>query len=169
MISLINGAIFCIGLNGTTTRLFPLLPGYHLIKCYMVNNLHLYPQYIVGTSLVEAVDVELNSREHILQVLRNKLPKAQDNMKQYADRHRIPHTFQVGDWVFFKIRPYWKTSVVGHRMNKLSKRYYGPCHNASHTQLDLPEETLNNQPIIQPLSILDWKDSTEDVDTSPME
>ncbi|MCI39267.1 hypothetical protein A2U01_0060498, partial [Trifolium medium] len=30
------------------------------------------------------------------------------------------------DLVFVKLRPYRQTSVAGHRVHKLSKRYYGP-------------------------------------------
>lgn len=47
-------------------------------------------------------------------------------MELYADKKWIPNKFQPGDFVFVKLRPYRQTSVAGQRVNKLSKRYYGP-------------------------------------------
>jgi len=58
--------------------------------------------------------------------MRKKLHKAQETMKQYADKNRIDHHFKVGDWILVKLRPYRQTSVAGHRVHKLSKHYYGP-------------------------------------------
>ncbi|MCH82943.1 hypothetical protein A2U01_0003756 [Trifolium medium] len=60
------------------------------------------PLYISGTSHIQAVDDELTSREDMLCLLRNKLLKAQNTMKLQADRKR------------------------GHRIQKLSKRFFGP-------------------------------------------
>jgi hypothetical protein len=62
----------------------------------------------------------------MLQNLKNKLLKAQAAMKLQADQHRIPHKFKVGDLVFVKLRPYRQNSVMGKRVHKLSKRFYGP-------------------------------------------
>jgi hypothetical protein len=47
-------------------------------------------------------------------------------MKLYADRHRLPHPFKEGDFVYVKLHPYRQTSVAGHRVQKLAKRYFGP-------------------------------------------
>jgi hypothetical protein len=49
------------------------------------------PQYIAGTSQVEAVDTELQHRDQILQTLKKKLQKAQETMKRFADKRRIDH------------------------------------------------------------------------------
>ncbi|MCI40988.1 hypothetical protein A2U01_0062221, partial [Trifolium medium] len=38
----------------------------------------------------------------------------------------VPHKFTVGDYVFVKLRPYKQHSVVGKRIHKLSKRFFGP-------------------------------------------
>jgi hypothetical protein len=84
------------------------------------------PQYISGTTQLEALDTILTDREDILQLLKNKLLKAQAAMKKYADKDRIPHPFKVGDYVYVKLRPHRQVSVAGHRLRKLSKRYYGP-------------------------------------------
>ena len=61
-----------------------------------------------------------------MQLLKNKLNKAQATMKHYADLRHEPHPFKVGDWVLVKLRPYRRTSVAGKRVHKLSKRFYGP-------------------------------------------
>jgi hypothetical protein len=111
-------------------------------------------------------------------------------MKAIADQRRTPHTFAVGDLVFVKLRPYRQVSVVGRRIHKLSKRYYGPfklikaiwevafqlelpntskihpvfhvsqlksCFGNAATALDLPADAVENQPLIHPLSVLNWK------------
>jgi hypothetical protein len=82
--------------------------------------------YIPDSSKLQAVDAMLGDREKVLELLKNKLLKAQAVMKEYADQKRIPHQFKVGDLVFVKLRPYRQNSVLGRRFHKLSKRYYGP-------------------------------------------
>ncbi|MCH83931.1 retrotransposon protein [Trifolium medium] len=47
-------------------------------------------------------------------------------MKKFADKHRIPHPFKEGDFVYVKLRLYRQTSVAGHHVQKLAKRYFGP-------------------------------------------
>jgi hypothetical protein len=84
------------------------------------------PQYLTGTTQLEALDTILTDRENILQLLKNKLLKAQATMKKFADRNRLPHPFKEGDYVFVKLRPHRQISVAGRRIKKLSKRYYGP-------------------------------------------
>ncbi|PNX96980.1 retrotransposon-related protein, partial [Trifolium pratense] len=84
------------------------------------------PQYLTGTTDIEALDTMLTDRENILQILKNKLLKAQETMKRFADKSRIPHPFKEGDYVYVKLRPHRQVSVAGHRLRKLSKRYYGP-------------------------------------------
>jgi nitrate reductase assembly molybdenum cofactor insertion protein NarJ len=84
------------------------------------------PIYLAGTSQLEAVDSELTNREAILENLKKKLRKAQDNMKFYADKHRSPHTFKPGDLVYVKLRPYRQSSLQAQRTHKLSQRFYGP-------------------------------------------
>jgi len=67
-------------------------------------------------------------------------------MKEHADKKRTPHNFKVGDLVFVKLRPYRQNSVVGRRVHKLSKRFYGPFKILSAVgevvfQLDLPPQS----------------------------
>jgi hypothetical protein len=75
---------------------------------------------------LEALDSDLTTRDEILTSLRKKLEKAQEAMKKYADNKCIAHPFGEGDWVLVKLRPYRQTSIAGHRLQKLSKRFFGP-------------------------------------------
>jgi hypothetical protein len=84
------------------------------------------PQYVLGTSPIEAVDSMLAERETFLQLLRRKLIKVQSNMKATADKKRRPMNFNVGDFVYLKLRPYRQRSITLTSYNKLTKRYYGP-------------------------------------------
>ncbi|WJX52068.1 hypothetical protein P8452_38212 [Trifolium repens] len=82
--------------------------------------------YIPGSTAIQAVDAVLSDRDEVLRLLKAKLLKAQTVMKEYADQHRNPHQFKVGDFAFVKLRPYRQNSVLGRRFHKLSKRFYGP-------------------------------------------
>lgn len=56
-----------------------------------------FPEYIAGTSKVDAVDEVLTEREAIFQSIRKKLLKAQEAMKQKADKKRREVQYQVDD------------------------------------------------------------------------
>jgi hypothetical protein len=84
------------------------------------------PQYIAGSSRLEAVDTTLTTRDDILETLKKKLQKAQTAMKFYADKRRLQHPFKEGDLVLVKLRPYRQVSVSGTRIHKLAKRFFGP-------------------------------------------
>lgn len=45
-----------------------------------------------------------------------------------TDKHRSRRSFQVGEWVYFKIQPYRQVSVSVRPFNKLDARYFGPYH-----------------------------------------
>ena len=155
------------------------------------------PQYLQGSSQVEAVDTLLANHQHIRSVLQTRLRKAQDNMKKAADTHRREVSYSPGDWVYVRLRPYRQSSLAPGYC-KLSKRYFGPfkiqerigpvayrlelpphsrIHPVFHVSLlklhpgetpttpgFLPETTKGNDPIVAPLTILDWK---LDASTSP--
>lgn len=74
------------------------------------------PNYITGSTSIEALDSDLTGREAIISLLKKKLLKAQEMMKVYVDKHRIPHKFQAGDLVFIKLRLYRQHSLAGHRI-----------------------------------------------------
>ena len=48
-------------------------------------------------------------------------------MKQQGDQHRSERSFEVGDWVFLRLKPYKQMSLKqAKKDNKLSPKYYGP-------------------------------------------
>lgn len=56
-----------------------------------------FPQYVAGTTTVDAVDDLLSQREAIFTLLRQKLLRAQTQMKAIVDEHRRDHKFQISD------------------------------------------------------------------------
>ena len=73
-----------------------------------------------------AVNQQLLNCDAILAQLRQHLHCAQQLMKAQADGKQREVSFQVGDLVFLKLRPY-RQKTMAHRSNqKLSPRFYGP-------------------------------------------
>ncbi|WVY99872.1 hypothetical protein V8G54_025942 [Vigna mungo] len=84
------------------------------------------PFYLTGSSSVETVDTWLTNRQTLMTMLRKKLEKAQLAMKTSADRHRRDVVYQMGDWVYVRLRPYRQRSLHSSFCPKLAKRFYGP-------------------------------------------
>lgn len=61
----------------------------------------------------------------VVRQIRQRLASAQDRQRHWADQHRRPVEFQVGDGVFLKVSPTRGVIRVGNR-GKLSPRYVGP-------------------------------------------
>ncbi|XP_052728408.1 transposon Tf2-1 polyprotein isoform X1 [Vigna angularis] len=83
-------------------------------------------RYIPGETLVEAVSQELLTRDEALRQLKFHLEKAQEQMIRQANKKRKPTNFEVGDWVYLRIRPHRQTSMPTRLHPKLSARYFGP-------------------------------------------
>ncbi|KAI4347857.1 hypothetical protein L6164_008634 [Bauhinia variegata] len=113
------------------------------------------PQYILGSSVVDVVDKVLSSREQLLLQLRDKLLKAQKQMKLYAGSKRRDMEYEIGDWVYVKLRPHRQVSVTGTQHQKLAK-----SQPPADTPL-LPTATADHQPLIYPLVILNSKIITD--------
>ena len=82
----------------------------------------------MGTSKLDAVDDFLKHREEVFNCIRQKLLKAQSNMKSTADAKRRDVNYEVGNWVLLKLRPYRQQSAKATPISsgKLAKRLYGP-------------------------------------------
>ena len=51
-------------------------------------------------SKVQAVEEHIVNQQKVLQLLKDNLTMAQNQMKQQADQHRSERSFEVGDWIF---------------------------------------------------------------------
>lgn len=80
----------------------------------------------VPKSQVEAVDAFMKDRQVTLTQLKTNLVKAQERMKQYADKHRSERKFEEGDWVYLKLQAYKQISVAGTGNHKLNPKFFGP-------------------------------------------
>ena len=99
-----------------------------------------------GETLIEAVDYTVKTREQIGRMLQEKLSKAQERMKMYADKKRIDKEFNSGDLVYLKIQPCKHHSLANTYFHKLLVRYYGPYKVIERIgkvayKLDLPADT----------------------------
>ena len=83
------------------------------------------PPFTPGSSPIEVADTLLSTRQAMHAKFHQRLLKAQSTMKLYADRNRRNVSFQVGDWVYLRLRPYRQLSLRPH-YSKLAKRFYGP-------------------------------------------
>lgn len=72
------------------------------------------------------MDDLLQSRNDTLQQLRRNLEKAQTRMKKLTDEKRRDIEFEVGSWVYVKLKPCRQVPLAGHRPQKLAKRFFGP-------------------------------------------
>ncbi|XP_057459254.1 uncharacterized protein LOC130749915 [Actinidia eriantha] len=78
----------------------------------------------VGEASIFGPDLVQETTEKI-KVIRKRLVTAQSRQKCYADRHRRPLSFSVGDHVFLKISPRRGLMRFG-KSGKLSPRFIGP-------------------------------------------
>lgn len=83
-------------------------------------------QYILGSSPSEVVEAYVVDRDEVLALLKANLVREQNRMKSLVDKSLRELTFQIGDWVYVKLKPYRQNTVRLQQYPKLSRRYFGP-------------------------------------------
>ena len=68
----------------------------------------------------------IEESQEILKVLKDNLQVAQNQQKQYADKHRVERKLQVNDLVKFRFQPYKQTTIKGKGSKNLKPIFYGP-------------------------------------------
>lgn len=83
-------------------------------------------KFETGQGVVSSVEETLRERDAILDDLRVNLLRAQQKMKNDADKKRRAESFEVGDMVFLKLQPYRQRSLARKPFEKLASKFYGP-------------------------------------------
>ncbi|CAJ2651205.1 unnamed protein product [Trifolium pratense] len=83
-------------------------------------------KWVQGETRVASVEKDLLDRDEALKQLKTQLLKAQERMKNLADKKRVDRNFVCGEWVFVKLRAHRQHSVVTRVNAKLAAKYYGP-------------------------------------------
>jgi len=68
-------------------------------------------RFTQGETNMKAMATELVDRDEALWQLKYHLLRAQQKMKKYADRKHKPVVFELGEWVFVKLRPHRQQTV----------------------------------------------------------
>ncbi|KAL6224518.1 hypothetical protein ACLB2K_003373 [Fragaria x ananassa] len=82
--------------------------------------------YLPGTTTIAAIDKALQDRDILIEHLRTNMAKAQNRMKQMADKNRTKREFAEGGWVFLKLQTYRQKSLLKRLSTKLAPRFFGP-------------------------------------------
>ncbi|GKA85545.1 hypothetical protein Tco_0807199 [Tanacetum coccineum] len=88
--------------------------------------LPIHTPYVAGESIVEAVHRTLQTREQALNMLKFCLKRAQDRMRNLANKNRSDRVFEVGMWVYLNLQPHRQVTIRQGQQNKLSSKYFRP-------------------------------------------
>lgn len=82
-------------------------------------------RFVIDGTTTQAITESFRQRDETLGILKANLLQAQTRMKALADKGRREISFEVGDWVYVRLRPYRQLSLRLQRYNKLSRRFFG--------------------------------------------
>lgn len=82
--------------------------------------------YVPEDSFLPAVDQRVRDMNWMPAVLKSNLLKAQQMMKDQADKGRSERKFEVGNWVYVKLQPYRQRTLLKQSYSTLVSLYYGP-------------------------------------------
>ncbi|KAJ1392972.1 Retrotransposon gag domain [Sesbania bispinosa] len=94
-----SGASGHSGINATMQRIKVVLHWKGLTTDVKSQPPPIHLPYLLGQSKIELVDRSLFKREEMLKMLKFHLRRAQERMKQQADKHRTDKEYQIGDMV----------------------------------------------------------------------
>lgn len=116
---MLSGGIIPISILQLDTTPYQVLYGQPPLN-YLAANL--------GLSTTDWVQEWGRKRGKLSRDLKDNIYKAQHRMKmkQFADQHKVDREFQVGDFVYLKLQPYWQLTVTVRKNLKLSSCYFDP-------------------------------------------
>jgi hypothetical protein len=68
----------------------------------------------------------IEENQNILKEIKDHLQRVQNHKKVQADKHRVKHTFEVGDLVYLKLQPYKQAYINRSGTDNLQPRFFGP-------------------------------------------
>ncbi|KAL4582981.1 hypothetical protein LXL04_007545 [Taraxacum kok-saghyz] len=84
------------------------------------------PSYTAGSSPIESIDSTLEAHKSLITTLKQTLERTRQRMSDQANKHRTDKSFQVGEFVYLRLRIYRQLSAHHRPSHKLAKRYFGP-------------------------------------------
>ncbi|GJX75550.1 ribonuclease H-like domain-containing protein [Tanacetum coccineum] len=78
--------------------------------------------FVTVDRFMDSMDITLITRELVIEMLKFHLKRAEDKMKNQADKHKTDMSYEVGDWVYLKLQPYRQVKVRQNPYHKLSAK-----------------------------------------------
>ncbi|GJU38314.1 ty3-gypsy retrotransposon protein [Tanacetum coccineum] len=83
-------------------------------------------EYTPGSNHTASIDESLREHQRLTTILKIALEHTRQRMSKQANKKRLDKQFQVGDFVYLRLRNYRQNSVAARDNQKLSKRFFGP-------------------------------------------